>query len=165
MCIGSWNQPFRVTTTDPCHDWCGFTRIEDSPISGVVDAMVVCSSLTLVIGELKPESRGEWQLLAPLIATHRRTGVCPVGITAYEYTLSVFTLKTFGHGTYCFTKAMYCVWILEEVLSFLDHMCEQAAQIEVQYPTLHSRMDSLSQEEVVEIGKADCGKESALRKL
>ena len=58
--------------------------------------MIVGSSRTLVIGELKPESRGDWQLLASRIVTHRRTGVCPGEITANEYTLSVFTLKIFG---------------------------------------------------------------------
>ena len=151
------------TTTDPRNDWCGFTRSEDSPISGVVDAMIVGrESRTLVIGELKPKSGGNWQLLAPLITTHRRSGVCPVGITATEYTLSVFTLKSFSNGVYRFTKAMYCVRILDEVL---DHMCDQAGQVEVQYPTLHSRMASMSLEEVVEGGSAARGEDSVLRRL
>ena len=121
------------------------------------------SSQTLVIGELKPEFGGDGKLLAPLIVQHRRTGVCPVGVTVNECMLSVFTLKCFSSEVYIFTKVMYCISNIDEVAALLDNVCEKAASIEAE-ETLHSHMGSLSLEsgEVVEVGRAG---ESPLREL
>ena len=49
------------------------------------------SNQPLVIAELNLNSGGDYQLLAPLILQHVRTGVCPVGD---ESQLALFIIKS-----------------------------------------------------------------------